>query len=295
MLEHFLALWIDAAEEAQVPVTDEIIRTQGGIIQAKLVDSGVTDEQYDGFEMSGGWLARFKAHHNIGVLRKHGQSGDVNQATLPNHRAQLAEQLAPFLPRDRYNCDESGLIFNKQPQSSNVRLVVGKKLRGGKDNKTRITIFHLVNEDGSDKRKLLIINRSKTPMAFRQNRVNPANLPVIYRYNNKAWMLTGLWYEFLRGLDDEMRISQRRIALITDNCPTHPHPNSPPLEYSGPTPPVLTNITLIYLPPGTTAFLQPLDAGIINSFKSAYRRRYAEYMVQHFNQYGEAPPKLNIL
>ena len=67
-----------------------------------------------------------------------------------------------------------------------------------------------------------------------------------------------------------MRIALRFIALVTDNCPTHPPPISPPIDYKGPTPPLLTNITLIYLLPGTTSFLQPLDAGIIASFKAAY-------------------------
>jgi len=92
-----------------------------------------------------------------------------------------------------------------------------------------------------------------------------------------------------------MRIAQHFIALVTDNFPTHPPPTSPPIDYKGPKPPLLTNVTLIYLPPGTTSFLQPLDAGIIASFKAAYQRRYAQFMVQHFNLYGEAPSKLDIL
>ena len=58
-LEHFLALWIDAAEYAQIPVTDNIIRTQAKIIQAKLESVGV-EEPYDGFERSNGWTQRFK-------------------------------------------------------------------------------------------------------------------------------------------------------------------------------------------------------------------------------------------
>jgi len=293
-LEHFLALWIDAAEYAKVPVTNDIIRAQAGIIQQELDRVGV-NEPYDGFEMSNGWLKRFKNRHNFGILQTRGQSGDVDQAALPTQRRHLSEQLAGFSPEDRYNCDESGLVFNKQPQSSNVRLEKGKQLRGGKDDKVRITIFHIVNEAGTDKRKIWVIGRAEKPCAFRQNKVNPANLPVVYCYNKKAWLLTGLWYEFLRGLNDEMRIAQRSIALVTDNCPTHPPPTSPPIDYKGPKPPLLTHITLVYLPPGTTSFLQPLDAGIISSFKAAYRRRYAQFMVQHFNQYGEAPSKLDIL
>ncbi|KAH0604921.1 uncharacterized protein H6S33_006589 [Morchella sextelata] len=108
-------------------------------------------------------------------------------------------------------------------------------------------------------------------------------------------MLTGLWYEFLWTFNHRMRIENRNVTLVTDNCPTHPHPRHPPQNYNGPTPPVLTNITLIYLPPNTTSRLQPLDQGIIKAFKSAYRRQYTDNMVQYFNNHGVAPEKINIL
>ncbi|KAL7270810.1 Tigger transposable element-derived protein 4 [Rhizina undulata] len=44
-----------------------------------------------------------------------------------------------------------------------------------------------------------------------------------------------------------------------------------------------------------TGFLQPLDQGIIASFKAAYRRKYAEKIVQKFNSTGRAPSRLDIL
>ncbi|RPA89714.1 CENP-B protein, partial [Choiromyces venosus 120613-1] len=191
-------------------------------------------------------------------------------------RAFLAEQLSPFSPQDIYNANESGLVFNKQPNSSNVRLVPNKTLRGGKDQKTQITSFYIVNQDGSNKRKLWIIGRAKTPM----NKVNTANLPVIYRFNKRAWILSRLWYDFLHSLNDEMHINRHHIALISDNCPSHPPPEKPPTDYTGPPPPTLTNITLIYLPLCKTAYLQPLDMRIIKSFKAAYCRLYAEYIVE---------------
>jgi hypothetical protein len=66
-----------------------------------------------------------------------------------------------------------------------------------------------------------------------------------------------------------MRKQNRQIILFVDNAPIHPHP---PQNYTGPTPPILTNICLKFLPPNTTAFPQPSDAKIIQALNANYRR-----------------------
>ncbi|CAB4477464.1 unnamed protein product [Rhizophagus irregularis] len=57
----------------------------------------------------------------------------------------------------------------------------------------------------------------------------------------------------------------------------------------------LTNIKLIYLPPNTTAHLQPMDAGIIHSFKSKYKQEFCKHLIQQFdNGIDQKRNKLNI-
>jgi len=65
-------------------------------------------------------------------------------------------------------------------------------------------------------------------------------------------MLSGLWYEFLNSLNEQMRIQDRHI-ILADNTLTHHPPSTPPLNYTGPTPSVLTRVKIHYLPPNTTA------------------------------------------
>lgn len=172
-----LVKWIDAAEYERVPVTDDVIRSQAMVIQQTLSRIGC-EEDYTSFELLQGWLARFKEPHTIGRLKRDGESGSVDERCLPVWRRNVQHQLADFAPKDRWNCDKSGLRYNKQPSYSNVRKEQGQILASIKLDKTRVTLFHCVNSDGSEKRRISVIGRAQTPQAFRQQNINPANLPI---------------------------------------------------------------------------------------------------------------------
>jgi hypothetical protein len=60
---------------------------------------------------------------------------------------------------------------------------------------------------------------------------------------------------FLKQFDDEMILKKRHVALIIDNAPSHKIINT-------------KNVKVFFLPPNSTGVLQPLDAGIIRSFKA---------------------------
>uniref|UniRef100_U9UAX0 Uncharacterized protein n=1 Tax=Rhizophagus irregularis (strain DAOM 181602 / DAOM 197198 / MUCL 43194) TaxID=747089 RepID=U9UAX0_RHIID len=77
----------------------------------------------------------------------------------------------------------------------------------------------------------------------------------------------------LETLEEECKILQEIIEQYdpcdvynvdetADNAPTHLLDETIQLS----------NIKVYFLPPNTTAHLQPLDAGIINSFKAQYRK-----------------------
>ena len=85
--------------------------------------------------------------------------------------------------------------------------------RGKKKQKLRITVFLTVNAYGSEKTKAIVIERAHTPDAFRHTRINRDNLPVIYRHNKKAWMLSGLWYEYLTELNHDMALAGRKKSF----------------------------------------------------------------------------------
>ncbi|CAF1033727.1 unnamed protein product [Brachionus calyciflorus] len=64
------------------------------------------------------------------------------------------------------------------------------------------------------------------------------------------------------------------VLLLVDNCPAHTD-----VDDFG-----LKKIRVKFLPPNTTSVLQPLDAGIINSFKVKYRTQLIKDFIKTFDQ-----------
>ena len=127
----------------------------------------------------------------------------------------------------------------------------------GKKSKYRLTLLLACSATGH-KLKPLAIGHSKKPRCFKGKDLN--SVKVIYRYNTKAWMTSELFCEWLDIVNNQMRNVKRKILLIIDNCAARPHVER-------------NNIKLVFLPPNTTAKLQPYDARIIQAVKLRYRTK----------------------
>ncbi|XP_022160362.1 tigger transposable element-derived protein 4-like [Myzus persicae] len=110
---------------------------------------------------------------------------------------------------------------------------------------------------GTDKRKLLVIGKSKNPRCFK----GVSSLPVFYENNTKAWMTSAIFEKTLNYWDDELR----------------PHPSLN-----------LKFIKLIFLPTNTTAVLQPMDQGVIRNIKAHYRNQLVLKMIEDIENHVES-------
>ena len=178
--------------------------------------------------------------------------GEKNSADVPAAENwienRLPELLQNFDENQIYNADETGLFYRATPDSS--LCFAKEKLYGSKKALDRITVLACANMSGSDKRKLLVIGKSKNPRCFKG--IDVDNLPVIYRHNKKAWMTGDLFTEWLQNWNRELKLAGKNILLLVDNCSAHPALK-------------LSNISLEFLPPNTTSLIQPMDMGVINN------------------------------
>ncbi|UYV82992.1 hypothetical protein LAZ67_22001648 [Cordylochernes scorpioides] len=209
---------------------------------------------------------RFKGRFHILQRRLCGEGPSISPAIIDEHLTNLNSILANsgYDPANIYNADETGLFFQLIPDRTLAQK--NENCRGVKRMKQRITVLLCCNSTGTDKRRLLIIGKSAKPRCFRN--FSP-HFYCTYTSNSKAWMTSSIFQEWLLQFNKQLVSEGRRILLLLDNATSHCVPNDG-----------LSNIKIHFLPPNMTASLQPLDSGIIKSFKAQYRKLQLQKMVE---------------
>ncbi|XP_064488392.1 tigger transposable element-derived protein 4-like [Ornithodoros turicata] len=252
-LEDVLVTWIQRARSANLPVNGPVLRAKGEEIATRL------DIE---FSCSDGWMDRFRKRHGLVFRSVVGEAAAVDETVCQDWRSsRLRQLLEEYDPADVYNADETALYYQLLPDKTLT--FVGDTCTGGKHSKVRITVLVGANMSGTDKLKLLVIGKAKSPRCFKHVKT----LPVDYTANSKSWMTQALFEQWLRGMDRRFVREKRKVLFLVDNCPGHG-------DVAG-----LSAIRLEFLPPNTTAKLQPMDQGVISSLKRHYRRSLLQRML----------------
>ena len=121
--------------------------------------------QISDLKFSVGWLAKFKSRYNIHAIKLHGEAASIDQQELDKARKELQTLTSQYKHCDIFNADELAMFYKMLP---NVTLAEksDEVERGQKQNKERITVMVCCNATGTDKIRLLIINKFKNPHCF---------------------------------------------------------------------------------------------------------------------------------
>jgi hypothetical protein len=82
---------------------------------------------------------------------------------------------------------------------------------------------------------------------------------VIWRNNEKAWMTAAIVEEWLNMFNAKIKKESRNVILFLDNDTCQPKVT-------------LSNVKIAWFPANATSTLQPMDVGVIYTFKSHYGR-----------------------
>ena len=117
IFERVLAEWIEKAVVAKVLISDEIIREQGRILMLEL-DQRIHmcqiqhfEENYYRFEMSNGWLGRFKTRNSLAKQKYAGNAGSTDPESVEPARISIQKSLERYEPDNVYNIDETAFQY----------------------------------------------------------------------------------------------------------------------------------------------------------------------------------------
>ncbi|CAI5967929.1 unnamed protein product [Closterium sp. NIES-64] len=145
---------------------------------------------------------------------------------------------------------------------------------GRKAPKERLTVGFLVNAEGSHAFRLLVISKAKWPHNFRPD-YNPEEL-CYWRNTAKGWMTSLLFTRYIEQLDATMDAEDRTIVVLLDNANSHNLTTEGAVteDLFGFRTRALKNVRLVFMPPNTTCFIQPLDQGLIAMANALYRQHW---------------------
>ncbi|CAI5536514.1 unnamed protein product [Closterium sp. Naga37s-1] len=262
-LEVELKRYVDQTNKSGVPLMLETLRDHAKVAAREL---GIPRE----FKCSIGWVRRACARLGIRCYSQAGEAAEQDMTGVNTCRTQLPKLLLYLAvnPRDVVNFDETALYTSALPRKTYGRArVAGRKIP-----KDRITVAYMCNADGSTMWRPLIISKSKRPVDFRPD-FDPE--PYVYwRSNKKGWMTSTLFTNYIELLNAAMLAEGREIVVLLDNASSHGllTETAETEDLFGFRTRKLRNVRLVYLPPNTTCFTQPLDQGIIKAAKMRYRK-----------------------
>ncbi|KAM4688516.1 tigger transposable element-derived protein 1-like [Discoglossus pictus] len=267
-VERLLLIWLQDQYKCNIPIglalVQEKARSIFNTLKAARVESkGSCDEE---FVASKGWFNRFKNRANMQHIKMQVEA-DLAAATGFSEMLKKMIEDEGYLPEQIFNVDESGLFWKKMPERTYISKEE-KSSPGHKAAKDRLTLLLGGNASGDFKLKPLLVYHCENPRALR--RKIKAALPVIWKSNLRAWVTLAVFTDwflncFIPAVEhycSEKKIPFK-ILLLLDNAPGHPtslddlHPN----------------VKVVFLPLNTTSLLQPMDQGVISTFKAYYLQR----------------------
>jgi hypothetical protein len=101
-------LWVSKAMTNGILVTGETLRQKWRSF-ADL--AGVPDDEH--LTLSEGWLSCFKKRTNLKQLKRHGEAGSAEPATVERERQRIRDLLGQYdyQPKDIFNMDETGFFY----------------------------------------------------------------------------------------------------------------------------------------------------------------------------------------
>ncbi|XP_054710962.1 tigger transposable element-derived protein 1-like [Uloborus diversus] len=290
-MEAALVSWIKEVREWGVTIDGPLIKEKAKELYLEIAGESTTapaeventDKLQPGpssiqpFHASAGWFHNFTKRCNLKSVLLHGESSSPDLAAAKYYvESEFPNIIAEghYQPEQVFNMDETGLFWKRMP-SCTYLFKDEENASGFKAHKDLLTLVMCSNAAGFLLKPSLIY-KSRNPKALKNK--SKTTLPVHWMHHPKVWFSNVLmeeWFfkSFIPQVKDYLKSKGLpfKVLLVMDNAEGH----ATNLLEEG--------VELSFFPPNTKSLIQPVDQGIIRTFKAIYTRECFQSLVQAMN------------
>ncbi|GFG29801.1 hypothetical protein Cfor_00232 [Coptotermes formosanus] len=265
-MEKMLSVWLEDQNQRQVPVGMRVVQAKARCIYEDLSKG---NDNVKPFSASTGWFSRFTKRYNFHNIKMTGEAASPDTVAAEKFVQELQHIIEEggYSSKQIFNIDETTVFWKKMPSRTYISQEE-KSAPGFKASKDRFMLLLGGNAEGDYKLKPMMVYHSANPRALKG--CVKHNLPVHFYSNAKGWVTGPLFSDYLTSkLEGELQeyCAKENLAfkilLIVDDAPGHPTTVQGLCEH----------IKVVFIPPNTSSLIQPMDQGVIATFKAYYLKK----------------------
>ncbi|XP_057575413.1 tigger transposable element-derived protein 1-like isoform X2 [Hippopotamus amphibius kiboko] len=281
-MEKLLSVWMQDQRQRRVPLSLILIQEKAKSLYEDLKKKHGEESEGKSFNASRSWVHRFKARAKLRAVKVSDRAASADAVAAREFPETLREIIdeGAYLPEQVFNVDETGLYWKRMPDRSYISKEE-KLTPGYKAAKDRLTLLFGGNASGDMKLKPLLVYHSENPRALKN--IAKGSLPVVWKSNPRAWVTQAIFQDwfFHHFIPEVEKYCLEKdipfnVLLLLDSAPGHP----PFMDDFHP------SVKVVHLPPDTTSLIQPMDQGVIATFKKYYLRHTFRQAVKASDESG---------